>query len=264
MGQVPPNSSNYYRPPVSGPMAPGPGYVSIDAISAAWRLISSDFVTFVVASLIVAAISATVGAILNPIQSLLMYGAPSMPRPTPGQLLPPDYWTRSLMVLPLNILASAFHFCLNAGMMEIALRKQEGKATNVGDLFVPFRRFGQLYMAGLIYSTILTVAMVFLCLPGLIAMALLAFTPILVVRQGLNAFDAIRLSYRTLQKDVWMMTGVLVLALLATFVGVCACCVGVLFTFPIFSATVAVIYYSFFPSQPQWHSTMQPGMPSPP
>src|SRR5437016_4301235 len=204
MGQVPPNSSNYYRPPVSpGPMAPGPGYVSIDAISAAWRLISSDLVTFVVATLIVAVISFAVSSVLRPLQFMLMYGSASMPASRPGEIFPPDYWMRMWVALPINILSGAFQFCVNAGLIEIALRKQEGTPTNPGDLFVPFRRFGQLFLAGLLYSVIVTVAMLFLCLPGLLAMGLLAFTPILVVRQNLNAFDAIRVSFQTLQKDVW-------------------------------------------------------------
>ena len=262
MGEVPP--SNYYRPPMVGPpIAPGPGNVSVDAISVAWRIITSDLATFVVASVIVVAISIALNAILQPIQAEMMYGTPSLPRPLPGQLFPPDYWVRMWIALPLSMLSGSLQYCVNAGLIEIGIRKVEGTPTNVGDLFVPFRRFGQLFLAGLIVGVIVTVGTFLLCLPGLLALAVLAFTPIFVYRQNLNALDAIKMSYQTLQRDMWMMLAVLFLAGLASMVGVCACCIGIIFTMPIYSVTVALIYGGFFPPQPQWPSAPLPEAPRP-
>jgi len=265
MSQVPPNPSNYYRTPFGGGQpTPGPGNVSIDAISTAWQMITGDLTTFVVAALVVVLISAALSLAVSPISALLMYGTPTMPKPVPGQYFPPDYWTRQFIAVPINILVSAFHFCLNAGLMEIALRKQEGQTVSVGDLFAPFSRFGSLYGAGLVYSMIVTIGSYLCCIPGLIAMALLAFTPIMVYRQNLGPFAGIASSVQTLSKDVWMMTAVVFLAILASVVGACACCVGVIFTAPIYAVTVAVIYFSFFPAQSQWYSAAQPNMPPPP
>ena len=238
---------------------PQPGVVSIDAISVAWRIISSDWGTWILASLLVAAISFALGLVFAPIQNMIAYGGPLGPKPG----TPPD--PRAIYVslgagIPFNIINGTLSFILTAGLMEMAMRKLEGRPTNAGDALLGFNRAGDLIVAGLLYS-IATIIGTYLCiLPGLIAAALFAFAPLLIMRQNMRGVDALTASARILQPQMWMMVGVVFLAILLTMLGVCACCIGIIFTMPIFSVTVAVIYSSFFPPiQAQPYASQPPG-----
>ncbi len=150
MAQVPPNSSNYYRPPAGpGPMQPGPGYVSIDAISAAWKVMQTDWTPWILASLMVLAMVFAVAIVLEPVENLIAYGAP-LPPNTPG--LPNGFYLKLLLGLPGNVISGTLQFILNAGLMEMGLRKMEGRPINAGDALIGFSRFSDMLVCGLVYA----------------------------------------------------------------------------------------------------------------
>ena len=258
MANVPPQgSSNYYRPgpPRANPMQPS-GRISFDAISVAWRMISSDWGTWVPISLITLAIMYALSIPASVLSNVIAYGNPFPgfsawgPRSGTFQTFPThSFIIAEVLSVGFNLLLQGIEFVFFAGIMNIAVLRMEGRPASIGDMFVGFRRVAELLTAGIVYALLSFIGAVFCILPGLLVMSTLSLAPLLVLRQGLNGLDALKKSFEITRNNMWLMLGTWFCAYLLTLVGACACGVGLLFTFPILYATIAVIYYNLFGPQ---------------
>ena len=258
MAQIPPNWSNYYRPPgqwgPGGPLPPGPAEVTIDAIGIAWNITKSDFGLWVPTVFLVIVINYAVSLPFNFATNLLVYGSIFPFNPS---------FEQQMVALGVSLIGSviiqAVTYALHAGMMNMGLKKLEGAPTGVADLFSAFPKFLQLFAAGFLVGLVTGVGFVLLIVPGLYLMGALSLTPLLVVRQNLGPIDAMQRSMEIMKGGrAFAMFGVMFVAGLCSALGACACGIGMLFTLPIFYCTVAVTYYNFFASASAYPYTMPP------
>jgi uncharacterized membrane protein len=105
------------------------------------------------------------------------------------------------------------------------------------------------------HDTIVALESVMLmCLPVLLVCAIPAtylavcwkFTLPLIVDRQMDFWTAMGTSRRQVRKHWWLVFGLTILISLLNLVGVCLCCVGVLFTFPIGIAALMFAYETIF------------------
>jgi len=254
MAELPPDHSNYYRPGYNpaagystGARIPGPPQVTVDSIGQACQMVFGDLGTWVVVSLLFILMSWAVSIPLTFLQNFLVYGSvfPMQAQPMDDQFLA-RYFS---VVLPFSLVTQALTFPLQASLLEIAVRKQEGRPTGIQDLFVGFSKFPQLVLAGLMVGFFISIGMVLLLIPGFWLLGCFAFVPLIILRQNVSAWQAITISFNTLRSQGFMMFIVILLAALLNIAGFCALCVGLLFSIPIMYVAVASNYYNFFPPQ---------------
>lgn len=235
MGQVPISAAR---------RSPGP-YVTIESISEAFQILMQDFGTWLVCSLI---FFFGTQAILQPISIGIRVALT-------GDALgvkPQDLNTSLAIVavtLPFNILVSAVGMVMQAGLSDMAYRKQEGYPISVGDAFVGFKKFGQVYAVCVLQLLMMFFGFLLCIIPGMYALAVTPFAPLMVIRKNLGATDALQESYNTLKPQALMSFGVLFLAGLCTALGLVVCCVGILAVLPLQSIVIGINYYNFFPPE---------------
>ena len=90
------------------------------------------------------------------------------------------------------------------------------------------------------------IAGLFCFLPGLILQGLFMFTLPLIVDGGLTATTAMRQSWNAL-KGQWLTAALFhVVISFVSSIGIIFCCVGILFTGPIYVLSLTVLYRDFF------------------
>ncbi|MDQ2800739.1 MAG: hypothetical protein M3Y13_14005 [Armatimonadota bacterium] len=151
-----------------------------------------------------------------------------------------------------------------AGFYRMALRQVRGEAIGVGGLFSAFPQFLPLamvavfapgvvmllealflwflHLAGMPGRQSVSLVGLFVAIPSIVLQGLLMFAPLLVLDQGANATDAIIGSLRLL-KGQWLMA-VLFYFIVAMIggLGIMACGVGMLASYPLFLISIAVGY----------------------
>ena len=227
--------------------------VGFDALSEAFTILGQDFgvwalcgfLYFVILEVMVQPITFGLNAIL--------IGNPLGITTDPSAKL-----TVTLISIPLNLVATAIGMVFQAGMIDMAVRKQEGYPIAVGDMFVGTRKFFPLFIASLLQILMMAFGSLLCLIPGLYALAVLPFTPILVLRQNMSPTDALQYSYNTLKPHALMSFALLFVAGICSALGLIACCVGIALTISIQPIVVGVLYYNFF-SQPVANPVGQDG-----
>jgi|CXWL01.1.fsa_nt_gi hypothetical protein len=144
-----------------------------------------------------------------------------------------------------NVLAQGIAFVLTAGIMIFTLKLLRGEAARFEDLFLGFKNFGTYFVAGIIIG-VASFLGVFACIIGTVfVQGLLMFVAPLIYDRNLSAMDAAKQSVEML-KSQWAMAGAyyFITALFA-FVGVFACCIGIIVTAPILYIAQALAYHKF-------------------
>lgn len=93
---------------------------------------------------------------------------------------------------------------------------------------------------------ILVAAAVVCAIPMIYLQTCWAFTLPLIVDKGLDFWTAMGTSRKMVNKHWWHVFGLMILIGLLNLVGLCACCVGVLFTMPIGVAALMYAYETIF------------------
>lgn len=213
-----------------------PRVIRFDAIGEAWRLFQEQTGTWILAGLVVLLVEAALEAAV----------ASAFHRP-----LPPGGGGFRPAVPPAGrlvgyVAASLISGCLLAGMFRMACRQVRGLPVRVSDLF-GVTDVGREVVIGVVLAALAVfVGAMFCVLPGLIAAGVLMFTLPLIVDGRLAAPDAIRTSWHVL-KGEWLSAAVFQFVLnIVAGLGICLCGVGILFTMPLYSLSVAVLYRDAF------------------
>jgi uncharacterized membrane protein len=98
----------------------------------------------------------------------------------------------------------------------------------------------------------------FTCLPVLLVCAIPAtylsvcwkFTLPLIVDKQLDFWTAMGASRKMVTKHWWQIFGLILLISVVNVVGLCVCCVGVIFTFPVGVAALMLAYETIFSEGP--------------
>lgn len=272
-GNVPP--PNYFQQPPSNASnlnASGNHHgspVSFEVVARAWQMITSDQSTWLLASLVAIVIYyGIIAAVFGPYYYVLYQQF----NQSISSGLPVRNGSGSSSLIPfgIGILLSGVAVVLDVGIAEMALRRLEGRAISVGDVFLGFKRFVPVFGVGVTRGLISNVGRILLLvmrlfltnagarslatyglyawyIPEFFIMGLLSLAPLLIIRGRARGIEAIGMSFNLL-RDHWLMAGVLYFCLsLLVAVGACACCIGIIWTFPLLPVAVGLIYANFFP-----------------
>jgi uncharacterized membrane protein len=135
---------------------------------------------------------------------------------------------------------------LLSGMYRMAIKATRNEKINVSDMFSVGDVLPACLLAALIVGLLTGVGFILCILPGIIIGALLMFTYPLIVDRRLGAIEAISQSVNALKGEIVMASLFYLVIGIIVFLGVVACCVGVLVTFPLFVLSIAVVYRDFF------------------
>ncbi|BCW98418.1 MAG: hypothetical protein KatS3mg024_1245 [Armatimonadota bacterium] len=223
--------------------------VRFEAIGEAWNLFKADAGTWVVTSLIALIVLGVVIAAVNLVNNLFTEAAQiSSPAMTPAALLA-AFGSMIIVQIISSLITTVAWVVVTAGIYRMALRRMRGEQVSAGDLFNIGDVFPQVLVAGLLASVIVTIGYLLCIIPGIIAGGLLMFTVPLIVDRQMDGVEAISTSFRILSAD--LLNAVLFYAVLSfiVFIGLLACGVGILVTFPLYPLGVAIVYRDFFPDQ---------------
>ncbi len=206
------------------------GIVSTDAIGEAWALLKPNMGTWLAAIVVYFVIT----GIFSGIQQVVL------PKQPNGQPQIGPMWG---LFTFLGFILGQF---LNAGIMRLAIenvrtgRAELGEMFNVGDVLINV-------LIAAVLTFIVTVLGAAACLiPGIILGLGLSMTNQIIVDQKLDAIAAMTRSWGGMKSRLGALFVLLIVLVLLNFVGVLACCVGVLVTFALTQLTLAVVYRDVF------------------
>lgn len=224
--------------------------VRLGAIGDGWELFMSRWATWVLAAGLAMICH---GAVLGFVSSLFGIDRPGG---WGGFRMPLRPEGKAVQVA----LAMAVNGFFLGGMFRMACRQVRGLEIGVADLFSVVDVLPNLILGSLLYGLAIFAGFLCLVIPGLIASGVLMFTIPLIVDGGLSATDAVGRSWDALKGQMFSATLFHVVASLVAGVGTCFCCVGLLFTAPIYSLAIAALYRDFFLGK----NRTFPGKPGPP
>ena len=129
-----------------------------------------------------------------------------------------------------------------AGMYHMVRKARNGEIIEFGDAFWGFNNFIPIFVAGLIFSFCVGIGACLCLIPGLIAGGILLYLIPLVAFKGEEQSSAITISKNEAMKSLASHTLFFLLAAIVSSVGFILLGVGVIFTFPVGIAAMAVCY----------------------
>lgn len=229
-----PNYANYPRPPVEE--------VSFSTIGEAWNVVTKNLGPFVVAALVglvLLYVPVMIGSLIG--QGVAMgAGAATDPSAAFGAAI-----MSQLIQTPFVILGYALAAPVFGSISYMALKWCRGEAIEMADLSFGFSRFAAFAVAGCLSYLAVTIGTYLCCIPGLIAGGCLMLTFPLIADRGLSPIDAMKASWAMLSKHMLMASLLYIVAAIVSSLGVIACGVGILVTFPIMFVVGALVYRDF-------------------
>jgi uncharacterized membrane protein len=241
------------------------GRLRFEVIGEAWRILQSSFGIWIPAILVVLVLSIGISFglsfLLAPLFGISMFSM----RPEPVAAITITY---VIAQVAMSLLAGIFSYALMGGLYLMAIRQVRGERIEVGDVFKALPMAGNLIGAYLLTSLMFFVGFVLCILPGFVLIGLTMFTVPLIVDRRLGAVDAIGQSINALKKD-WILAPVFLIVVgIVSSLGVIACGIGLLFTYPLLFLCLALAYRDIFdvPQQPAYYppTGMPPSPPTPP
>ncbi|AIE86773.1 hypothetical protein OP10G_3405 [Fimbriimonas ginsengisoli Gsoil 348] len=150
-----------------------------------------------------------------------------------------------------SIVAATVLYILSGGMMRMAVKQVYGEQISALDVFAGFKNFGSAFGACLLMLLAIYLSAIACLVPALFVSGALAFTPVIVIDQQVGGAEAVKRSFNALKPHAWLMFCLLFVAGIISGLGMCLCGVGVLFTYPIYTAVIGLHYTYFFPRNPQ-------------
>lgn len=207
-----------------------------NVIGDAWRLYQRRWFTWSMAMLIVLIANSLVGSVL-----FALFG-----EKWPGG--------RGGFRLPLSPQEGALHYVgtvvvggfFLGGMIRMASHQVLGRKPRIEDLFSVVDVGFQLVAGAVFYGAATFLGSLLCVIPGFIVSGLLMFTLPLIVIARRPATDAVVESWRVLGSQ-WLTATVFHLVLsLVSGMGILLCCVGILFTGPLYSLSIALLFHEFY------------------
>lgn len=148
------------------------------------------------------------------------------------------HWILGILFTIITFLAVMY---LTLGFTKIMLKIVDGQPTSFGDLFArDLKVVTNFILTSLLYSTIVSVGMVLLIVPGIIFGLKFLFAPLLAIDKGLGPIDALKQSSAMTDGVKWDLIGFYHVIGLVIAIGVAALFVGVLVALP--TSALAMIY----------------------
>ncbi|MGV3619055.1 MAG: hypothetical protein ACO1SV_27325 [Fimbriimonas sp.] len=244
MSEVPPNYANYPRPNYQGTPYSRPPGVYVDVFSDAWKMVTSELGTWVLAAMITGIIGVLIAIVNYVLQVFTIYGGNFMGSQAvdPGQVL-----GQQIAAVGIGLLPSTISYMLFFGMANMAVLQARGMPITASDVFRPFTRFGPVFVATLLSILALYLGFIACIVPGIFLTGALSLASLIAMNQEVGGAEALRLSMRALGSQAWLMFVVILIGYILASLGALLCLVGMLFTIPLFAASLGLHYHYFFP-----------------
>jgi hypothetical protein len=155
------------------------------------------------------------------------------------QIIKPVLWPMIGFLLITNVISNAtgglsllIYGPLMAGAYLVPLRRLKGRPHNFGSFFDGFRAFVPLFLLSLVSGLLVFTGMLFLILPGIYLSVAFGWAQLLVIDRGMDFWPALMASMKVVNRNFWGTLGFFLIAGLLASLGLLACCVGYLFTWP--------------------------------
>ncbi len=243
------------------PMYGRPAQIRFDVIGEAFSMMQRQIGNWALASLISLFCIGAVLAVLVAVQTAVIVSV-SVAGGATGSGMIQNFTVRLVSTffgLIISILAGTVMVFFLGGMYRMAIKQMRNEPFTAGDLFSVMDVAGPLLTIGVIISAIASIPNLLgiLPIPGfLTTLPVLVFTWIvygmtmfaapLVADRGIQGLDAIKLSVETLKSQALMAVLFYVVASIIGGLGLLACCIGVLFTYPVYVLSIALTYRDFF------------------
>lgn len=135
--------------------------------------------------------------------------------------------------------------CFAAGFLNTALLIARGKMEKVdlSGFRVPVMAYVKYLLVSILLVVIAGIGTAFCVIPGIWLFVRLMMSYVAVIDDPeIPFFDAFRKSWAITRGHFWKLLGLGILIILINFVGVCCCCIGVLFTMVISEFALATAY----------------------
>ena len=224
-----------------GPAYQSPGgQISFDVIGEAWNLFKMQMGTWIGAIFIAGILFGVVYGIGITAMVVPMIAAGAANGGTADVGI-----TAKIVQLVFTYAVTVIGFILIGGLLRMGIKQVRGENISIGDMFSVTDVLLPLLGTALLTVILGQIGTIMCIIPGFIAYGLTMFALPLVVDQRLGAIAAISQSFNMLKKDWLMATLFYFCVAFIGGIGIMGCCVGGLFTYPVFILSIALTYRNY-------------------
>jgi hypothetical protein len=228
---------NPYAPPVEGPLGPAAlppagapqDWGASEVIGLGWERMKADWPTLIFAPMVGQMLAGIPGQIPQVLAQPAMTGDVSVVAVV----------IVTLIAGLLGIAAGAF---VAVGVTRIYLSAARGRTANFADIFSGWDRFGHMLATQFLVGLIVIAGFICFIVPGIIAMLGLSFAQYFVVDRRMSPVEAIAASWEVTKGHKLSLFGFGFLAIGVIFIGLLACCIGVMPASATLGVATAIIY----------------------
>lgn len=249
--ETPPDFSQYPRPNLGGGFGSGgrgyrgPG-IYFDFIGDAWKMVQKNMGVYVVGTLIYLVLNQIINLPFQAMANTLMYGNPlgAGVGAKPGDLPHINFAMIPVAIL-IYLIPTAIISVIALGITLCGLEEADTGSTSLNTMFSGFKNFLNVALTSLLYIAAIYAATLLCIVPGFYVAGAFAFAPIIAAKEGLGPVQSMQRSYEYLKPHAWNYFGFLFVSGLVACLGLFACCVGVLWSLPIYMIGLALHYREF-------------------
>lgn len=237
MSEIPPQFTEYPR----ADMRPR---IRFEAIGEAWRFMTANLGIWVLASFLTVVLTLLLFLPFYVMGIVKMIGMDQQ-RPDIGQIM--SFYG---LIFLSSILSGVGQSIGLAGMYNMALKQIQGYEISIKDYFPSGGVILSHVGAGLLIALGTMVGSFFCYLPGLLFAGLTMLTHPIIAHRRLGAIEAMKTSWNLMKNDMWMALAFFFVVSLAAGLGMFACGIGILFSFPLLPLGIALVYRDYTVADP--------------
>lgn len=217
--------------------------VDFAVIGEAWNLIFRNIGVFLTGGLMLIGVSIAAGLGSMGLQMAGIIPSAATNDPSDVNAAIVGSLVQQAFSFPINLAAACLVTIIGGGICQAALKEARGQGAEFSDLTAGFRKSPlDLAIAGLLTSLATTVGTYLCCLPGLIFGGLFMLTVPLIMDRSMPVIGALSESWRIMTGSLFMAAVVFLTLMVVSFLGVCACFVGLLVTMPLIYVAYSLLY----------------------
>ncbi len=148
--------------------------------------------------------------------------------------------------IAIQMVFNFFSYLFTAGIIIIAIRRVGQETFSWRMLFLGFKRFGSVLLLYILMSIMLFIGFLLLILPGIYLTVGYMLALPLLFEKGLSPWQALERSRIAIHKRWWTVFFAMIAMSILTALSAIPFGIGLIWTIPMFSILIAVLYYHFF------------------